>query len=317
MVSHTWIKQVAEDGVTLWAACWQPEGAVKGVVFLLHGMAEHPLRYAAVAQAHLRQGLAVVAPAHRGHGRTGHGMGQLGHFSDENGWARVLKDLEGWREQIETLFPQCPVLLAGHSMGSFLARCHLGASSHSYVGVALCGTGFYANLKVRVFAWIARAVVRFKGSRHLSPLILALGRMDQLKGVAHPRTPADWLSRCPESVDRYLADPDCGFDCTAGFYRDLLKGWIQMSQVATPSAERVRLPLAFFSGQADPVGGWGRGVLKAAEAYTKAGYTAVSVRLYPGARHELFHEINREQVLADWTDFVGRCFGVGSEGAGV
>ncbi len=284
------------QGLSLSARKWVPEGEARGVVQLVHGMAEHIDRYDGVAEALNEHGFLVVGHNHLGHGES---APVKGFFGDRNGWQALIDDVHTLRGLTEKENPGLPYFLLGHSMGSFVVRCYLTEHSEGLKGCVLSGTGDFAPGAVSGGLAISNLICLFGGKKKESPLINRIGFSASNKPFAPNRTDFDWLSRDEGEVDRYVADPLCGFLFTAGGYRDMFLGLKRMSSL--PDLQKIRkdLPVLFISGGSDPVGGMGAGVRKVAESYRAAGLRDTEVKLYPDARHELFNELNRKQVFAD------------------
>jgi alpha-beta hydrolase superfamily lysophospholipase len=287
------------DGVPVVVHRWEPQGSVRAVVNLVHGMAEHAARYDHVAEALNAAGIAVYAEDHRGHGRTARSDEELGHFADERGWVKVLDDLHRVTLRAREDHPDVPVLLLGHSLGAVLIRQYLFTFPEPIAGVALSGTALPSPVLAEGGALVSRVERRRLGGRGHSKLLHTLLFGAYNKPFEPARTEFDWLSRDPAAVDRYLADPRCGFACTTQFYVDIAAGSRVVAQV-----ERVRagvrpdLPVYIFSGGDDPSAG-SDGAAKLAGHYAAAGLTAVEYRRYEGGRHEMLNESNRDEVLAD------------------
>lgn len=294
----------AADGTALFTHRWLPDGEPKGVVVIAHGMAEHSARYARVAEALTAAGYAVYAHDHRGHGRTA-AEADHGYFADEGGWAAVVADLGAVRDHARGEHPGLPVVLLGHSMGSFLARAAVLQDSRHLAGLVLSGTAGDPGLVGKAGALLAAAEARIRGRRHVSTLMdtLTFGRYNA--AFSPRRTDVDWLSRDEAEVDAYVADPLCGNTFTSGFYCDLLGGLATINDPTTVAGLRADLPVLLVAGDEDPVGARGKGPRAVAQQYREAGLTDVTCTTYPGARHEVFNETNRDEVLADvvrWLD---------------
>ena len=117
--------------------------------------------------------------------------------------------------------------------------------------------------------------------------------------VEHPRTEFDWLTRDKAQVDAYIASPKCGFTASAGLLREMMKGIRYIEEPKNLAAMRKDLPVFFIAGGDDPVGSYGKGVRKSADAFRKAGMTDMSLRIYPLGRHEILNEINKDEVYQD------------------
>lgn len=275
---------------------WVPEGPFRGIVQLVHGMAEHIDRYDGVAEALNARGFLVV-----GHNQLGHGAGTplRGYFGEKDGWQSLIDDVHGLRQLVQKDYPGLPYFVLGHSMGSFVTRCYLMEHSGGLQGAVLSGTGFFDAGTVSAGLALARAVCLLRGEKKESPLINKVGFSSSNKPFAPNRTEFDWLSRDEVEVDKYVADPWCGFLFTAGGYRDMFTGLRRMSDPEEIRKMRKDLPVLFISGARDPVGAMGEGVKKVADSFRAAGLADIQVLLYPEARHELFNELNRQEVYGD------------------
>lgn len=281
---------------SLSARKWVPEGPVRGIVQLVHGMAEHIDRYDGVAEALNARGFLVV-----GHNQLGHGAGTplRGYFGEKDGWQSLIDDVHGLRQLVQKEYPGLPYFVLGHSMGSFVTRCYLMEHSGGLQGAVLSGTGFFDAGTVSAGLTLARAVCLLHGEKKESPLINKVGFSSSNKPFAPNRTEFDWLSRDEAEVDKYVADPWCGFLFTAGGYRDMFTGLRRMSDPEEIRKMRKDLPVLFISGTRDPIGAMGEGVKKVADSFRAAGLADIQVMLYPEARHELFNELNRQEVYGD------------------
>ncbi|MBR7743615.1 alpha/beta hydrolase [Phycicoccus sp. BSK3Z-2] len=294
----------ATDGTPLFTHRWLPDGDPTAVVQVSHGMAEHSARYARLAEALTGDGYVVYAHDHRGHGRTA-GDGDHGYFADRDGWDTVVGDLRTVTDQARSEHPDLPVFLLGHSMGSFLARAYVIEDSRALAGLVLSGTGGDPGLLGRVGAGVAAAEARVRGRRHRSGLMNQLTFGQYNAAFTPTRTEFDWLSRDAAEVDAYVADPRCGEVFTSGFYADLLGGLGPINDPRRVAAVRRDLPILLMSGDQDPVGDAGKGPKAVAQQYRESGVVDVTCHLYPGARHEIFNETNRDEVTADllrWLD---------------
>ena len=294
----------ASDGIPLHTHRWLPEGPPKAVVQVAHGMAEHSARYARLAEALTAAGYAVYADDHRGHGATA-ADADHGYFADRDGWATVVEDVRAVTRFAQDEHPGLPVFLLGHSMGSFLARAYVIEDSRDLAGLVLSGTGGDPGLLGKVGAGVAATEARVRGRRHVSALLDKL-TFGQYNAAFKPnRTDFDWLSRDDAEVDAYVADPLCGRTFTSGFFADLLGGLSGINDRRKVAHVRRDLPILLVSGDKDPVGDNGKGVRAVREQYASVGVTDVTCTLYPGARHEIFNETNRDEVTADviaWLD---------------
>ena len=292
------------DGLDLATYVWEPSGAPKAVVQIAHGMAEHAQRYDRLAQALTAAGYAVVAHDHRGHGATVADPKDVGYLADAGSWSAAIVDIRAVGEYARERFRGVPHVLLGHSMGSFLSRELVSRGSEGIDALVLSGTGGDQGLLGKVGALVATVEGKIRGRRHPSSLMNALTFGAFQKPFKPARTDFDWLSRDTDEVDRYVADPACGAVFTSGFYADMLGGLNALSPDANPAKIRKDLPVYLLSGSADPVGG-DAGVTSVRDQLVRVGMTDVTMKLYPEARHELFNETNRDEVVADlvaWLD---------------
>lgn len=271
---------------------FKPNIAPKAIVQLSHGMAEHVNRYDAFSTFMVNNGIFMYGNDHRGHGYTSNKQGQLGYFADENGFMKVTSDLYELTRIIKEEYPRTPVFLLGHSMGSFLARKYIQDYSHLINGVILAGTGYHTKYATHVAKWIAKKLPPKEASHLLNKLVFQAYN----RKIPNNTTSFDWLSRDAESVRRYIADPYSGFIPTARFFHDLMDGLQMIQQKKANLHIRKSLPMFIVSGDADPVGDYGKGIWKTAHQYRNLGLTDVKVMLFEGARHELINETNKQEV---------------------
>jgi alpha-beta hydrolase superfamily lysophospholipase len=293
------------DGASLFLRGFTPETSPKAVLQVVHGMAEHSARYARLAQALTARGYAVYADDHRGHGKSAPGRGDLGHFADADGWNHVVRDELTVLDEIRARHPGLPVFLLGHSMGSYIARTLAIRHGDRYQGLIISGTSHDAPLTYRAASLIAGAEKLRLGPRGKSPVLRKLSFETFNAKFDDPRTPADWLSRDAAEVDKYVADPLCGFECSTQLWQDVFAGLVEICSDAHIARMPKGLPVLIIAGERDPLNNGLRGIKKLRKAFDTAGLTQVTERVYPGARHELFNETCRDEVtrdLAAWLD---------------
>lgn len=295
---------VAEDQQKLFFYQWFPSTETpRAWVLISHGMAEHAGRYAWLAEQLNREGFAVAALDQRGHGQSI--TDQPGHFADAGGWQKVTTDIGALRRHLLDQTPGTPVFLLGHSMGSYIVQGHLLSQGAGLSGVILSGSNAHPPMLSKVGRAGAGIEGRLRGW-HSPALTLGQLTFGQFNAAFKPnRTEFDWLSRDPAQVDAYIADPLCGFACTARLWHDLFGGLLAIAYPARLGRIPADLPIHIIGGSADPVSA-GNGLPKLQRRLIDAGLTAVSLQLYDGARHEIFNEINREQVTHDLLEWLAR-----------
>lgn len=292
----------ASDGTPLSTEVWLPATQPTGVVRIVHGMAEHAMRYERLAEALTGAGYAVWADDHRGHGKTARRDEDLGHFADTDGWDRVVADQRHLLDAAQAAHPSIPVVTLGHSMGSIIARNTAMLWGDDLAGLVLTGApgghGLVGSAGLRVATFEAS-----KHPRRPSPLMTSL-TVDKYNEKFEPvRTKSDWLSRDEAEVDKHLADPRSGFMCTAGFFRDMLNGLDRVTRPENLARIPADLPVLNMAGGADPVAAEGNATMDISRAMNTAGVRDVTTTIFEGARHEIFNETNRADVqrtLLQW-----------------
>ncbi len=282
---------------------WEPEGvAPKAVIQIVHGIAEHIERYDALASYFNEQGYLVVAEDHMGHGGS-IGKGIPGYFV--GGWFKAVQDTYRLLRTTRMENPDIPYFLFGHSMGSFMARTLIAKHPDCGIsGVILSGTGWIHRGLVNTCSAACTLVGRRKGFDKADTMLENMAFGTYNSRVEHQRTSKDWISRDHKVVDAYIADPTCGFSPTAGLLRDMMTGLRYIQEPEHIRNMDKHLPVLLISGGDDPVGNYGKGVEKTAQAFRKAGMEDVTVKLYPLCRHELHNEINKEEVCEYLTKWI-------------
>ncbi len=289
---------------------WEPGAAPRSCVVLSHGMAEHIARYEALGKYLAARGYLVCGYNHLGHGAE---APRKGFFADDKGWDKLLLDLDSVIRFLAGRHPGVPLVLLGHSMGSFLAREYALRYPERLSALVLSGTGYYPPPLCRLGQALAGLHCAFGQGEKEAGLIHQLAFAGNNKPFTPAATPNDWLSRDAAEVQLYEKDPLCGFVFTARGYQDLFGGLMKLTRFQRLKALPQALPVLLISGAEDPVGGQGKGVEAVAAQHREAGLSHVQVRLYPGARHELFHEINREDVFADLARWLDQALPQGKE----
>ncbi|WP_405491607.1 alpha/beta hydrolase [Nocardia sp. NBC_00511] len=272
------------DGVVIQVRGWLPEqGAPRGIVQIAHGMGEYAARYDHVAQRLTAQGFAVYADDHRGHGHSMTGTpGDLG----ADGWNLLVADLVTLTGLLRQRHPELPLVLFGHSLGSFAVQHYILDHSALVDDVVLCGTtavdGLFANIAAADGDLLALFNARFQPTR----------------------TDSDWLSRDEAQVDAYVAHPWCGFEIDATSMAQLAE--VASTRLAHPVTVPTELPIYVMVGDQDPLNDGLRLSDLLVDRYREAGLTDVTYRVYPGARHEILNEIDRTRVEDDLLAWITR-----------
>jgi alpha-beta hydrolase superfamily lysophospholipase len=277
----------AADGHRIPLREWPAGEAPRLVVQLAHGMGEHALRYARLAQALNARGIAVVANEHRGHGPAAQVEATRGEFG-AGGFDALVADMALVTDHIARKHPGVPIVLLGHSMGSFAAQLYAVAHAQRLAGLVLSGTA------------ATDLLMNPNGPQR---------KLEDYAGSAPTRTPFDWLSRDEAEVDKYVADPLCGFTISKASRATMVEACKRTAAPGAWSALPSALPVYLMTGDQDPVNNRLAWFHPLVERMRAAGLRDVTVKIYPGARHELFNETNRDEVTADlvgWLEKLAR-----------
>jgi alpha-beta hydrolase superfamily lysophospholipase len=283
---------------------WLPDGDIKAVIQIAHGMAEHGARYGRLAACLNAEGFAVYANDHRGHGRSIASGQQLGHMADEDCWNKAVDDLDLLNAEIRKRHTNTPIILLGHSMGSFLTQSYLRKYGDNITAAALSAS----NGPPGALGKIAQLIIRLEklrlGKEGHSTLMAAMTFKAFNKEFKPNRTEFDWLSRDQGEVDKYVADPLCGYECSVASWQGMLDALtIIASDQALEEMDKTKA-IYVISGTDDPVGEKSKGVQRLLAAYQKHGFEKITEKFYLEARHELFNETNRDEVSNDFIAWI-------------
>ena len=267
-------------GVTIAGYRWDAVGEPRAIAQIIHGVGEHARRYAPLAEALSMHGFVVYAHDHRGHGASVASEAEFGVLG-EAGWAELVADIGRMGQRAREAHPSLPLALIAHSLGSFATQQYLVQHSADVDAVVLSGTA---------------AIDLLEPAMDLdAPMDLSA-----FNAAFQPaRTEFDWLSRDDDQVDRYIADPHCGFGLDIPGGKAMFAGARVLADPAQVAAMRPYLPVYIVVGQMDPVNGQLALVNVLVDRYRQAGLRDVTLQVYPGARHEVFNETNREEIFGD------------------
>lgn len=292
------------------AVRYTPENEkVRCVVQIVHGMAEHVGRYEALAECLTAQGFVVTAQDHLGHGKSVAEGGAFGYFCEQDPATVVVRDVHRLKKMTQTLYPGIPYVIIGHSMGSYILRSYICRYGSGIDGAIIMGPGMSPVALVKLAKLIAGVEKLFCGSRHVSTFMdkLVFGKYNQR--IANPRTGKDWLTRNDSCVDEYLADPLCGFTFTVNGFATLFELTDRIGKQENLNKIPKELPVYILYGDEDPVGEYGRGVERAYRLLQETGLTNLQMKQYPGDRHELINEPDRETVIKDICNWINSTIG--------
>ena len=282
-----------------------PDAEPRAIVQIIHGIAEYIDRYDEFMSFLADNGIIAVGTDHLGHGKSIESEEQTGFFAYDNGWDYVVRDEEVLRLAMHENYPELPIIVFGHSMGSFMTRTLLIRYPDAFNAAIISGTGNQGAALVNGGLIMGNLVTGLNGAHHYSKFLnnLAFGSYNKI--YDNPKTEYDWLSRDEANVQKYIDDPLCGFIPSCSLFRDMMTGVKFITNKKNLTAMNKNMPVYFMSGDMDPVGECGKGVQKAYNNFLEAGMKDVSIKLYPGGRHEMLNEINKDEVYTDilaWLD---------------
>ncbi len=280
---------------------WTPDDPekVKGIFQIVHGMAEHGDRYEEFAKFLTTVGFAVYVSDHIGHGRSVKSDEDLGYFGEEDGWKAFVDDAHMVTFRAKKEFPGVPVVLFGHSMGSFVARSYISQYGNEIDAAIICGTSG-PNPASGMGIFLAETVAKIKGSKYKSNLInsVAFGAYNK-RFASKDDTGFGWLTTDKAIVKKYNEDPLCGFLFTAKGFKDLFSVLDSVSKKECYLNTPADLPIFIISGIDDPVGTYGKGVQKVYDEFVATGHKKVTIKLYDRMRHEILNEFGKEEVMVN------------------
>lgn len=279
---------IGHGGLSLSAVVWLPEQTVKAVLQITHGMTEHMGRYESLAADLCSQGIAVAGFDLRGHGKNP-GDPEIASFG-EGGWAASIEDMRLLFAELQNRFPGVPHYMLGFSLGSFLLREYLGKYPEGISGAMIAGTGHQPGWLLSMMMAIVKSEIKKAGFDGTTDLIKQLSFGTYNQKCKPNRTEADWLCSDVDALDAYLADPLVRKNISSGLFWELLGSMKRSGSAVAYDGWDKRLPILLLSGQEDPVGNGGKGVAHLYKQMKKAGMEQITLHVYPGARHDIFHE---------------------------
>lgn len=287
-----------EDCKEIFIYCWNNVKEPKGVIQLFHGMAEHAGRYSRFAAYLNNKGYIVYADDHRGHGKTAGSIEELGYIGDD-GFNRIVEDEHIITRMVQEKHDGLPIIVFGHSFGSFLAQEYIIRFGSEIRAAVICGSAARTGPEVVVGRLLASLQKGIFGHRRKAKLIERLSFGTYNKRIKDSISTFAWLSRDDSEVKKYEEDILCGTVFSAGFYYYLFKAFSKLYIKDRLLQIPKNLPILLIAGEEDPVGGYGKLVKKLKEIYDCIGIKDVQLKLYSGGRHEILNEVNREEIFSD------------------
>ena len=305
MVEKRMLYVPSSDGIhTLSGVVYIPNGEIKGLFQVVHGMTDHIARYDRILSDMANDGWLSFGYDHLGHGKTANDDSELGFIAKERGWDLLARDVKVFSDAVRTQFDKenMPFCLMGHSMGSFVAR----LAVQKYVrpnSLIIMGTAG-SNPAATMGLALIKSIKLFKGEKHISPLIekVAFGSYNKRFGGGSSDDPSPWLTNDESVRKAYYNDKYCTFKFTLSAMGDLIKLIKYTNQASWYRNIPRSVPILLVSGEDDPVGNYGKGVKEVAAKLVKQGIN-VSCKLYKGARHEILNDFTYEEVRDDIFEF--------------
>ncbi len=282
---------------------WEPKSRPRAIVQVSHGMCEYVGRYADFARFLNKNGIILAGNDHLGHGRSVTDASELGYLGEKSATSVLVDDLAAMSACLRERYPELPIILLGHSMGSFVARLYLSRYAENISGAIIMGTAG-PGAPTGMGKLVINTVSLFRGMKYRSPFVKKLAFSGYLKRCGKDAHPSAWLSRDKDVVLRYSDDPCCNYTFTLSGYYTLFSLLEAANSPEWKEHIPTDLPILLISGADDPVGGYGKGVGEVAKQIKSAAVRDLRVLLYPEARHEVLNEINREEVYADLLEWI-------------
>lgn len=280
-----------------------PEGEVKAILQIAHGMVEFIDRYESFAEYLCSKGILVTGNDHLGHGGSVESRDDWGYFGD-NGNEILIEDMYSLTKLTKEEYPDKPYFLLGHSMGSFYARQYLTCHGDELTGAIIMGTGMEDLNKIKAGMFLCKLMASVKGWRYRSSFVNNMSFGAYNKKFEPARTKVDWLTKDESIVDWYLNEPRCTFTFTLNGYYQMFKGISNLYDQEKLNRIPKKLPIFFVSGKDDSVGSFGKEVEKSVESLKEAGIENIKLKLYPDDRHEILNETDKEVVYQDIYDWL-------------
>jgi len=292
---------------------WEPDTEPKAVVQIIHGLAEHAMRYSRVAETLCKAGYICYANDARGHGRTAGDLteatlaGNAGVLGP-NGWKGVVNDVHELSNIIKKKHPSLPLFLIGHSWGAMLSQDYIQEWGHEINGCILSGTNGEVNVALlKEGKGVIEEEMKKRGLTEPSLKLndLSFKSNNREWNNDEGATGFEWLSRDKTEVQKYVDDPWCGFVSPASLWMEFGYGMEKIYDLKNEQKVPKDLPIFIIAGSLDPIGNNTIGLKALINRYEKYSITDVTFKFYEDARHEIFNEINREEVFKDvinWLD---------------
>ena len=286
---------------TLSGKIYIPQDNIKGILHIIHGMTEHIDRYDPIMSYAAENGFIAFGYDNLGHGKTAKDESELGFIASNDGWKLLVNDVFAFATAVKNLYPDKPLCLMGHSMGSFIARLAFENFPDLYSKIIICGTGG-KNPLAPAGLILTDTIKLIKGKKHGSKMVkkMAFGSYNKrFEG----NTGREWLSAETENIMKYTKDKYCTFDFTVSAMHDLIKLNFMSNRKKWYSNIPKDIPILIISGSDDPVGNYGKGVKEVYSKLLKEN-SGAELKLYDGCRHEILNDSCKPQVFSDVLNFL-------------
>lgn len=291
---------LSADGKTqIHGVSWKPEGALRGILQITHGMVEYIERYEAFAEYMNSKGYLVVGHDHLGHGESVNSPEDWGYFAEDRGSDVLVADMHTLRTITQEQYPQLPYFMLGHSMGSFLLRKYLCIHNENLQGAIIMGTGNQPDAILNFGKWMCRTLAKLHGWHYRSKFIQNMAFAGNDNKFRGENLKNSWLTKDVEIVKAYSESPKCTFRFTLNGFYNLFDTIRYDNQIENIRKVPKKLPLFLVAGEDDPVGNFGKGVKAVYDTYESLGMQDITWKLYPGDRHEILNELDRTKVYED------------------
>lgn len=287
-----------DDKSKIYAVKYMPdEEKPKCIVQIIHGMCEHMGRYDGIIEYLVDKGCVVVGEDHLGHGKTAEAGHGFSYFCKQDPATVVVRDVHRLKKMIQKQYPGVPYVILGHSMGSFIMRNYLTMYGSGIDGSVIMGTGRIPGAFLAVSKVMVKVMKLFRGDHHVSKLCEKLTFGNYNSHIEHPTSPISWHTKDDADNALFAADPLCGHPFTLNGYETLLALTSRSQDPKRLAQIPSDLPLLVISGEEDPLGEWGAGIPVVVKGLKDAGVKDVEVSMWPGDRHEILHETDKDKVM--------------------
>ncbi len=287
---------------TLIGKIYIPSGDIKGLFHIVHGMTEYIDRYDVLMSALAEEGYIAFGYDNLGHGRTARDDSELGFIAHRNGWKYLVNDVAAYENAVKKLYPDLPLYLMGHSMGSFIARLAAENNPDYYEKLIICGTG--GKNPLAPFGLLLADIIRLiMGEKHISNFLIKMAFGTYNKKFEH-NSEYDWLTKDLSLIEKYSNDKFCNFKFSVSAMHDLIKLNFMCNREKWFKNLKKDIPVLLISGDNDPVGNYGKGVIWVHNKLQKNDAES-QIILYENCRHEILNDTCRNQVISDILNFIG------------